>query len=195
MSLPNILLGLLATPASGYDLKQRFETQERHYWSANLAQIYPTLRKMERDGLLASREEPSDKGPPRTVYRRTRAGMDALTDWLSKGPEVHSDRLSWLAQVGYLAHLPTAGQRRFMEALRDEFVRHRLELEGLEADWAANDPRFPDALPDPELFAHFTLRLGLTKYATIVEWCEECLDRLDERSSSSPEPAASAATP
>lgn len=181
MSLPNILLGMLATPASGYDLKQRFENQERHYWSANLAQIYPTLNKMERDGLLESHEEPSPKGPPRKVYRRTSAGLDALTGWLSEGPEVHSDRLSWLAQVGYLAHLPEQGQRHFMEQLREEFIRHRQELEGLEADWAANDPRFPDALPDAELFAHFTMRLGLTKYATIVEWCNACLERLDRR--------------
>jgi len=185
MSLPNILLGMLATPASGYDLKQRFENQERHYWSANLAQIYPTLKRMENDGLLESREEPSDKGPPRKVYRRTRAGIDALTQWLQRGPEVHSDRLSWLAQVGYLAHLPAKQQRDFMVKLHDEFVRHRRELEGLEAHWAAHDPRFPDALPDPELFAHFTLRLGLTKYATIVEWCEECLERLDRRDAKS----------
>ncbi|MBY6205694.1 PadR family transcriptional regulator [Halomonas denitrificans] len=181
MSLPNILLGLLATPASGYDLKRRFEERERHYWSANLAQIYPTLKRMEADGLLESREEPSDKGPPRKVYRRTPAGTDALTAWLAEGPEVHSDRLSWLAQVGYLAHLPTEQQRDFMQRLREAFVRHREELVQIECGWSSSDPRFPDALPDDELFGHFTLRLGLSKYQAIVDWCDECLERLDRR--------------
>ncbi|GAB4180336.1 MAG: hypothetical protein Kow0020_16250 [Wenzhouxiangellaceae bacterium] len=181
MSLSHILLGLLARPASGYELKKRFEQQERHYWSANLAQIYPTLKRMERDGLLQSHREASPKGPPKTVYRRTPKGTEALTRWLERGPEVHSDRLSWLAQVGYLHHLPPDRQRRFMKRLRDEFIRHRRELEGIEAGWAASDPRFPDALPDDELFAHFTLRLGLRKYTTIVEWCEDCLARLDRR--------------
>lgn len=179
MSLPNILLGMLATPASGYDLKQRFEQRERHYWSANLAQIYPTLNRMEREGLLESTQQPSDKGPPRKVYRRTTKGTETLMDWLRGGPEVQTDRLSWLAQVGFLSELSRPDQRRFFEQLREEFIRHREELAAIEQDWAGSDPRFPDALPDDELFGHFTLRLGLSKYRTIVEWCDECLARLD----------------
>ena len=86
MSLQHILLGMLEQPASGYDLKQAFEQQQAHYWSANLAQIYPTLNRMEEKGLLASAEQPSPKGPPRRVYRRTSAGREALVDWLTGGP-------------------------------------------------------------------------------------------------------------
>jgi len=175
MSLQSILLGMLVQPASGYDLKQAFEQQQAHYWSANLAQIYPTLKRMEAEGLLNSEEQLSDKGPPRKVYRRTGLGRAALVDWLQGGPEVHTDRLSWLAQVGFLAELEPAGQVEFLEQLRAEFQRHRQELAGIEAHWREQDPRFPDALEPPDRFAWFTLRLGLKKYATIVEWCDECL--------------------
>lgn len=178
MSLPNILLGMLVQPASGYDLKQEFERQQAHYWSANLAQIYPTLKRMEAEGLLASEERPSDKGPPRKVYRRTAAGRAALVEWLQHGPEVHSDRLSWLAQVGFLAELDRDGQLEFLQQLRVEFLRHRDELAGIEAGWAEQDPAFPDALAPADRFAYMTLRLGLKKYAAIIEWCEECLDVL-----------------
>jgi len=179
MSLKHILLGMLAQPASGYDLKQSFEQQQAHYWSANLAQIYPTLNRMEEQGFLTSTEQPSPKGPPRRVYARTRTGRKALVDWLQTGPEVHSDRLSWLAQVGFLATLDRSGQLEFLRALKHEFQRHREELLGIEAHWRAEDPGFPDHLDEPDLFAHFTLRLGLKKYATIIEWCDECLGRLD----------------
>lgn len=119
-------LGMLVQPASGYDLKQEFEQQQAHYWSANLAQIYPTLKRMKAEGLVASEEQPSDKGPPRKVYRRTEAGRAALVEWLQTGPEVHSDRLSWLTQVGFLSALDRAGQLDFLHALKDEFQRHRL---------------------------------------------------------------------
>jgi len=180
MSLRHILLGMLEQPASGYDLKQSFEQQQAHYWSANLAQIYPTLNRMEQQGLLVSHEQPSDKGPPRRVYERTSAGRHALVDWLQTGPEVHSDRLSWLAQVGFLSALDRAGQLDFLHALKDEFQRHRLELLGIQSHWQAADPRFPNQLDEPDLFAHFTLRLGLKKYAAIIEWCDECLERLGD---------------
>jgi len=179
MSLPHILLGLLEQPAAGYDLKKRFEQEQAHYWSANLAQIYPTLNRMERDGLLTSREVASRQGPPRRVYSRTEKGTEALIDWLKGGPEVHSDRLSWLAQVGFLAALKPGEQKAFLESLKAEFQRHREELLEIEADWRDSDPRFPDRLPPEEMFPHFTLRLGLAKYALIVEWCDECIGRLD----------------
>ena len=65
LSLPHILLGLLREPASGYDLKAEFEKMIRHYWSAELSQIYPTLKRMEGQGWLASATEPSDRGPDR----------------------------------------------------------------------------------------------------------------------------------
>jgi len=179
MSLPHILLGLLEQPAAGYDLKKRFEQEQAHYWSANLAQIYPTLSRMERQGLLTSDEVPSRQGPPRRVYTRTQKGTKTLIEWLKGGPEVHADRLSWLAQVGFLAALKPAEQKAFFESLKAEFQRHREELLDIEVDWRNSDPRFPDRLPPEELFPHFTLRLGLAKYAVIVEWCDECLRRLD----------------
>ena len=190
MSLQHILLGMLEQPASGYDLKQAFEQQQAHYWSANLAQIYPTLNRMEEKGLLASAEQPSPKGPPRRVYRRTSAGREALVDWLTGGPEVHTDRLSWLAQVGFLSALDRPAQLDFLHALKAEFQRHRDELLGIESHWQASDPRFPDALDEADLFAHVTLRLGVKKYATIIEWCDDCLGRLERRSPAAPDSVA-----
>ena len=181
MSLQHILLGMLRMPASGYDLKQTFEKQLRHYWSADLAQIYPTLKRMEASGLLTSHREPSNQGPPRKIYQRTPSGDDELQDWLKSGPEVHTDRLSWLAQVGFLETLDFDGQLQFLTELRDEFIRHREELLAIEAHWQREDPGFPDRLSTNEFFAHCTLRLGVMKYSTIVEWCEQCLTRLSAR--------------
>ncbi|MYK68861.1 MAG: PadR family transcriptional regulator, partial [Gammaproteobacteria bacterium] len=44
MSLDHILLGLLRDPATGYDLKSAFSERIRHFWSAELSQIYPALK-------------------------------------------------------------------------------------------------------------------------------------------------------
>jgi len=78
MSLDHILLGLLREPASGYDLKDAFNETVAHFWSAELSQIYPTLKRLEERGLLRSRREPSPKGPDRRVYRLTGEGREEL---------------------------------------------------------------------------------------------------------------------
>ena len=180
MSLQHILLGMLNQPASGYDLKRDFEQQLRHYWSADLAQIYPTLKRLESKGLLTSYRKPSSQGPPRKIYSRTPSGDQALQQWLTDGPEVHTDRLSWLAQVGFLNALPFDQQQTFLLELRDEFIQHSEELATIEHHWQAQDPQFPDRLDAESFFSHCTLRLGLMKYATIVEWCDQCLERLNQ---------------
>lgn len=74
MSLEHILLGLLREPATGYDIKNAFSASVRHFWSAELSQIYPTLKRLEQRRMLRSRLEPSPKGPNRRVYTLTEEG-------------------------------------------------------------------------------------------------------------------------
>jgi len=44
--------------------------------------IYPVLRQLAASGLLASRTEPSEVGPPRRYYRITEEGRRTLAEWL-----------------------------------------------------------------------------------------------------------------
>lgn len=183
MSLPHVLLGMLAEPASGYDLGQFFGQSVRHFWSAELSQIYPALARLERDGLLKSRQVPSEKGPRRKVYTRTAQGTRALRDWLAAGPNVRTERFSYLTQVFFLEELAPEKRRRFMQALKHDFEEHIAELEAVERGWQAQDPRYPDELPDEAFYKQLTLRHGLLRYRAAVAWCEECLQRMRERES------------
>jgi DNA-binding PadR family transcriptional regulator len=181
MSLPHVLLGMLAEPASGYDLNQYFKKTVRNFWSAELSQIYPALARMEKDGLLKSNKVPSKKGPSRKVYSRTDAGDKSLRDWLSDGPILRSERLGYLTQVFLLDEIPMKKRITFMQALKADFEKHLAELEAVDAGWRESDPRYPDALPDNVLYKQMTLRLGIMKYRTTIEWCEECLGRMVNR--------------
>ena len=181
MSLPNVVLGLLSEPASGYDLKKSFEATIRHFWSAELAQIYPVLRKLEEEGLLVSTQETSERGPPRKVYRRTDDGVRELEDWIDSGPDELRERLGFLAQVFFMDAIPLEGRIAFMSRLEERYRSKVTSLEFLEAGWRADDPRYPDDLPDADFHAHLTLRLGLAKYRVIAEWCAESIDRMRAR--------------
>ena len=182
MSLPHILLGLLRKPASGYDLKTEFERGIRHFWSAELSQIYPTLKRMEGLGWLSSATEPSARGPDRRVYTRTEAGRDELLRWLGGHPQVGSERFAYLAQIAFMDELGDFGRTLdFMRALKIRLAAWKAELREIEAGVFAVMPGYPDDLPAEELHHHVTLRMGLHTLAAKLAWCDETIARLELR--------------
>lgn len=181
MSLDHILLGMLRRPASGYDLKQEFEQGVRHFWSAELSQIYPTLTRLERQGLLKSSREPSAQGPERRVYRRTDKGRKELLQWLRGGPVMGKQRFAYVAQLAFLheAGDPQA-TREFMERLRVELRAYLDFLEVTEKDALAASPH-PESWPEAEFHEYLCLRMGVTSIRARIVWCEECLTRIRAR--------------
>ena len=78
------LLALLASgPAHGYELKQALE---RRFGSVlpplNAGQIYTTLSRLERDGLVEDDAVAQDGRPNKRVYRLTEAGRAELSGWV-----------------------------------------------------------------------------------------------------------------
>lgn len=79
MSLRFALLALLsATPRTGYDLLRIFDRSVAFVWHAPHTQIYPELRRMEADGLLAAEELPRGERGVKRRYRLTEAGRAEL---------------------------------------------------------------------------------------------------------------------
>ncbi len=61
----------------GYGLKTEFETATADVWPLNVGQVYTTLGRLERDGLVTA--EPDADG--QKVYEITGAGRDELGRW------------------------------------------------------------------------------------------------------------------
>ncbi len=183
MSLEHILLGILREPAAGYDVKQRFEQVFNHFWSADLAQIYRALGKLEKNGLLTSRMERSGRGPDRKVYRRTGTGAKELERWLREGPVFGSEKFAYLAQVFFLGGLrDAAASEEFFTTLREELIVRLEALDAIEQGWkTGTGPGFPDALDDEDFHAWLTLDMGLRKTRALVEWADNALAQLHAR--------------
>jgi DNA-binding PadR family transcriptional regulator len=182
MSLDHLLLGLLREPAAGYDLKSVFDQTLRHFWSVELAQIYPTLQRLERRGLLRSTREPSDRGPARRVYRRTAAGRAELLRWLAQEPDMPPVRVPYLAQLCFLGELgDPARTRDFVAALRRAFAERCGRYGAAEAQWFPAASRDPTALPDAAFHGWLTVRFGLSRLEAALAWCDEVLPLLERR--------------
>jgi PadR family transcriptional regulator AphA len=103
VSLPHVLLGLLSrAPASGWDLKSRMERDLALGWDAELAQIYPALRRLARAGFVSAKRRRSVKGPPRREYRITPAGRREFRDWLAEPLAMPRPRDASLARLAFL---------------------------------------------------------------------------------------------
>ncbi|WP_193607337.1 PadR family transcriptional regulator [Nocardioides lijunqiniae] len=89
MSIPHGLLALLRHgPMYGYQLRAEFEHATGSTWPLNIGQVYSTLTRLERDGLIEP-QATDDEGRQR--YALTAAGVSTLGEWFAK-PVTHADR-------------------------------------------------------------------------------------------------------
>jgi DNA-binding PadR family transcriptional regulator len=81
MSVRHALLALLEQgPMYGYQLRSEFESRTGSTWPLNVGQVYTTLARLERDGLVAGQ---GDDGEGHVMYDVTDAGRVAVTEWFS----------------------------------------------------------------------------------------------------------------
>jgi DNA-binding PadR family transcriptional regulator len=127
MSLRFGILGLLADePLHGYQVRQRFEDLLGGTWEVNIGQVYQTLQRLERDGLVEATGDRGDRG--KQPYRVTPAGRDAFQEWLAdpeQQPQVLREevyvKLALLRRHadGRLDRLLDAQRRVYLQRLRD----------------------------------------------------------------------------
>ena len=176
MSLPHILLGFLAEPSSVDDLKKTLGSKMRHFWSADLSQIYRALHALERDNLVRPKAASSAAGPQRRVYLRTAAGTRAFKDWLAQVPESAHPRAPYLAQMFFLGQCRDWRlTRRQLELVQAQLMQQVAELRALESAMAEEWSGFPDALAPANAHSYFTFRAGLLNVQASLAWCRETL--------------------
>ncbi len=182
MSLEYILLGLLREPASGFDLKSILDNGIGHFWAAELSQVYPTLKRLEKQKLLKSRLAASKRGPKRIVYEITATGRKKLASWLQQDPQFEDMRHTFLAQIYLMDELSDLPHTlRFLEQLHARWAAHLELLKNKEKEWYAHKPGFPDELSLAYFHHHLTLRMGVHAHQAWLRWCEESMRRVRAR--------------
>jgi DNA-binding PadR family transcriptional regulator len=182
MNLDTILLAMLREPTSGYELKAAFDGSVNHFWPAELSQIYRTLKRLEKAGLLRSRMEPSGRGPDRRVYRRSAAGRRALHEQLAEDPEFGDERLAYIAQLFFLHELnDLEATRACVEKVRAKRQRQLGNYRTiLKERMAACDGSLDDAT-DEIFHQYLTLEAGMTVAKARLRWCDDTIKLIDRR--------------
>ncbi|HEY90972.1 MAG TPA: PadR family transcriptional regulator [Dehalococcoidia bacterium] len=108
MSLDHAILGFVNERArSGYDLKKAFDATVAHIWPAKQSQIYLTLARLNKAGLVELRVVQQDGKPNRKVYHITEAGLDELRRWLACPLPLTPVRDAFLVQMTWADSIET----------------------------------------------------------------------------------------
>jgi DNA-binding PadR family transcriptional regulator len=87
MSMRHALLALLSEgPSYGWKLRQDFEQRTGEVWPVNGGQVYTTLQRLERDGLIESDDAEAEGAQRR--FRLTDDGVGELGRWLQTPPDL-----------------------------------------------------------------------------------------------------------
>jgi DNA-binding PadR family transcriptional regulator len=168
--LPYALLGLLASqPRHGYDLKNAIEHAFGGHREINFGQIYTTLSRLERDGLVIASEAEDGRG--KKTYHITPQGRKELQTWLDQTViKVESYKDEFLVKL-IVRHL--AGYNDTLAAItrqRQAYLQQLRDLTSLAAQ-KGDDPYVSLLIEGAMLHLQADLRW--------LDLCDERLENLD----------------
>jgi DNA-binding PadR family transcriptional regulator len=180
MSVRHALLALLSEgPKYGLQLRQEFEARTGEVWPLNVGQVYTTVQRLERDGLVAS--DDGDEPGPQKSFRITADGRDELAAWLTTPPADDTPpRDELLIKVLVAARLPGVDVSSIVQAHRRQLVEAMRRYTRLK-ETAAEDDVGLLLVADAEIF----------RLEAFVRW----LDAADVRLRNLPPVPAPAAAP
>jgi len=151
MSVRHALLALLSEgPNYGLQLRHEFEERTGEVWPLNVGQVYTTLQRLERDGLIESDSE-GDAGPQKS-FRITADGAAELEAWLRTPPDLNSPpRDELVIKVLVAMRVPGVEVGEVIQAHRRHVVELMQEWTKVKRNAGADELSLP-LVVDAELF-------------------------------------------
>jgi DNA-binding PadR family transcriptional regulator len=169
MSVRHALLALLSEgPKYGLQLREEFEANTGQVWPLNVGQVYTTLQRLERDGLVTAADSGSGDPGPQKAYRITKAGSDDLAEWLKVPPDLSvPPRDDLVMKVLIAVRVPGTDVSEVIQAHRRYLVQLMQEWTRLKEDDNGRDVAF-SLVVDSELF----------RIDSVVRWLDAAEARL-----------------
>ncbi|MEV0537405.1 PadR family transcriptional regulator [Kitasatospora sp. NPDC050463] len=124
MSIGHTLLGLLESgPRHGYGLKQAFDERFGHDRPLHYGQVYSTMSRLLKNGLVEVDGVEAGEGPERKRYAITDAGVTDVTQWLTTPEKPEAYLQSTLYTKVVLALMSGRSAAELLDIQRAEHLR------------------------------------------------------------------------
>jgi DNA-binding PadR family transcriptional regulator len=177
VSVRHALLALLSEgPKYGLQLRQEFEARTGEVWPLNVGQVYTTLQRLERDGLVES-DDDAEEGPQKG-FRLTDEGGVELAQWLRTPPDLSSPpRAELVIKIMVALRMPDADVHEVIQVHRRYLVELMQQWTRLKEDEAEFDLGFA-LVVDSELF----------RLDALVRWLDSADGRIKRAEFEPPRP-------
>jgi DNA-binding PadR family transcriptional regulator len=167
MSVRHAMLALLSEgPKYGLRLREEFEDRTGEVGPLNVGQVYTTLQRLERDGLVES-DGGAEDGPQK-AFRITSDGEQELATWLRTPPDLSSPpRDELVIKVLIALRVPGTDPHEVIQA-------HRRYLVQLMQQWT----RIKEDEPDDGLSLVLAVDAELFRLDSVVRWLDVADARL-----------------
>lgn len=191
MSIRHGLLALMERgPRYGSQLRTEFESRTGSTWPLNVGQVYTTLSRLERDGLVVQDDE-DDQG--HTLYAITDDGRAELRNWFETPVDRSSPPRDELAiKLAMAVGAPGVDIRAVIQSQRHHTVKAMQDYTRLKAQALADVPSNRDEVA--WLLVLEQLIFQAEAEARWLDHCESRLVRLAEAAATEPEPEPRAPT-
>jgi len=173
-------------PKYGLQLRQEFEARTGDVWPLNVGQVYTTLQRLERDGLVESdgADDAAADGPQKR-FRITEQGEGELAKWLRTPPDLSSPpRDELVIKVLVAVRMPGVDVHEVIQTHRRYLVELMQQWTRLKEDEARFDLGLALAV-DAELF----------RLDAVVRWLDAAGGRLKRAQLEAPVSAPAAPVP
>jgi PadR family transcriptional regulator, regulatory protein AphA len=176
MSLDAAILGFLREhPRSGYDLKTRcFDDAAKDFWTADQAQIYRTLERLQTAKLVTAARKRQPGKPDRKVYSITELGRRTLTAWLSAPHPLPAPRDAFLLQLYFGGEL---SDDQLAQRLEERRRAHQDGLDALRAR-ALQAAQTSDASLRTVALRDAAFSGAIAVERAAIDWLDDCLEGL-----------------
>lgn len=157
------LLGILMTrPKHGYEVHSEFSSKMSQFWHLNMSQAYALLKRMEKDGMVVSRELRQENRPAKKIFSVTREGKQRFQNWIySPVKHVRDLRIELMAKLFFIRELNLKGGLdlidKQIEVLQERFV----EIKGSK-----------EKITDE--FQTLLYSFKMAQSTSALEWLKEC---------------------
>ncbi|GAA4061375.1 PadR family transcriptional regulator [Nonomuraea soli] len=168
MSIRHALLALLSEgPKYGLQLRQEFEARTGEVWPLNVGQVYTTLQRLDRDGLVASGQAAGEG--LQNVYQLTDSGRDELAAWLRTPPATTAPpRDELVIKVLVATTVPGIDVRELLQIHRKHVVQAMQQYTQLKED-------------EPDLGLALVVDSELFRLEGVIRWLDSAETRLGGR--------------
>ncbi len=183
MTIKQSLLALLAEePRYGAQLRTEFETRTGGTWPLNVGQVYTTLNRLERDGLVEAAAGPDEDG--RIAYQVTEAGREESSRWwLTPVDRSGQPRDELTIKLALAVTVPGIDIGAVVQTQRTQSLRTLQDLTRLKLQATQNDDLAWQLVLDHLMFAA----------EAEIRWLDHVEARLIRRSAATTPPPATAA--